>query len=83
MDSTKRAVTEGDRQWRSTLEAHHAIVRSQLQRHRGQEVKTTGDGFLVLFDGPARAARCAQEIVKALQPLEIEIRAGVHTGGLS
>jgi pimeloyl-ACP methyl ester carboxylesterase len=80
VDSTKRAVSAGDRQWRSTLEAHHAAVRSQLQRHRGREVKTTGDGFLALFDGPARAVRCAQEIVKAVRPLDLEVRAGVHTG---
>jgi class 3 adenylate cyclase/pimeloyl-ACP methyl ester carboxylesterase len=80
VDSTKRAAAAGDRQWRSTLEAHHAAVRSQLQRHRGREVKTTGDGFLALFDGPARAVRCAQEIVRAVRPLDIEVRAGVHTG---
>jgi pimeloyl-ACP methyl ester carboxylesterase len=80
VDSTRQAEAAGDRQWRSTLEAHHAAVREQLQRHRGREVKTTGDGFLALFDGPARAVRCAQEIVKAVRPLDIEIRAGVHTG---
>jgi class 3 adenylate cyclase/pimeloyl-ACP methyl ester carboxylesterase len=80
VDSTKRAVAAGDRQWRSTLEAHHSTVRAQLQRHRGREVKTTGDGFLALFDGPARAVRCAQEIVKAVRPLDLEVRAGVHTG---
>jgi pimeloyl-ACP methyl ester carboxylesterase len=80
VDSTRRAVEVGDRQWRSTLEAHHLTVRSQLQRHRGREVKTTGDGFLALFDGPARAVRCAQEIVKAVRPLDLEVRVGVHTG---
>ncbi len=80
VDSTKKAVSAGDRQWRSTLEAHHAAVRTQLQRHRGREVKTMGDGFLALFDGPARAVRCAQEIVKAVRPLDLEVRAGVHTG---
>jgi class 3 adenylate cyclase/predicted alpha/beta hydrolase len=80
VDSTKRAVAAGDRQWRSTLEAHHAAVRAQLARHRGREVKTTGDGFLALFDGPARAVRCAQEIVKAVRSLDLEVRAGVHTG---
>jgi pimeloyl-ACP methyl ester carboxylesterase len=80
VDSTRHAVAAGDRQWRSTLEAHHAAVRQQLQRHRGREVKTTGDGFLALFDGPARAVRCAQEIVKAVRPLDLEVRAGVHTG---
>jgi class 3 adenylate cyclase/pimeloyl-ACP methyl ester carboxylesterase len=80
VDSTRLAAAVGDRQWRSTLEAHHAAVRAQLQRHRGREVKTTGDGFLALFDGPARAVRCAQEIVKALRPLDLEVRAGVHSG---
>lgn len=78
--STRQAVAAGDRQWRATLEAHHATVRAQLQRHRGREVKTTGDGFLALFDGPARAVRCAQEIVRAVRSLDIEVRAGVHTG---
>ncbi len=80
VESTRQAVAAGDRQWRETLEAHHATVRSQLQRYRGREVKTTGDGFLALFDGPARAVRCAQEIVRAVRPLDIEVRAGVHTG---
>jgi class 3 adenylate cyclase len=80
VDSTRQAEAAGDRQWRTTLEAHHAAVRSQLRRYRGREVKTTGDGFLALFDGPARAVRCAQEIVHAVQPLDLEIRAGVHTG---
>jgi pimeloyl-ACP methyl ester carboxylesterase len=80
VDSTKQAVAAGDRQWRATLEAHHAAVRSQFERYRGREVKSTGDGFLALFDGPARAVRCAQEIVKAVRPLDLEIRAGVHTG---
>ena len=78
--STRRASLVGDRQWRSTLEAHHAAVRSELERHRGREVKTTGDGFLALFDGPARAVRCAQGIVSAVRPLDLEVRAGVHTG---
>ncbi|RZM94794.1 adenylate/guanylate cyclase domain-containing protein [Bradyrhizobium genosp. SA-3] len=80
VDSTRRAWLVGDRQWRSTLEAHHAAVRSELERHRGREVKTTGDGFLALFDGPARAVRCAQRIVSAVRPLDLEVRAGVHTG---
>jgi class 3 adenylate cyclase len=59
---------------RAILEAHHAAVRSQLQRHRGREVKTTGDGVLAPFDGPARA----QEIVRAVRPLDIEVRAGIR-----
>jgi pimeloyl-ACP methyl ester carboxylesterase len=80
VDSTRHAEAAGDRNWRATLAAHDTAVRSQLQRHRGREVKTTGDGFLALFDGPARAVRCAQEIVRAVRPLDIEIRAGLHTG---
>jgi class 3 adenylate cyclase len=80
VDSTAKAVASGDRNWRAILEAHHTAIRSQLQRHRGREVKTTGDGVLALFDGPARAVRCAQEIVRAVRPLDIEVRAGLHTG---
>ena len=80
VDSTRRAVAAGDRQWRATLEGHNVAVRDQLQRHRGREVKTTGDGFLALFDGPARAVRCAQGIVGAVRQLGLEVRAGVHTG---
>jgi class 3 adenylate cyclase len=80
VDSTRRAETSGDASWRATLEAHHTVVRAQLQRHRGREVKTMGDGFLALFDGPARAVRCAQEIVRAVRPLDLEVRAGLHTG---
>ena len=80
VDSTKQAEAAGDRKWRTTLEAHHVAVRAELLRHRGREVKTTGDGFLALFDGPARAVRCAQEIVRVVRPLDLEIRAGVHTG---
>lgn len=80
VDSTAKAVALGDRSWRAILEAHHTAIRSQLLRHRGRQVKTTGDGVLALFDGPARAVRCAQEIVRAVRPLDIEVRAGLHTG---
>jgi pimeloyl-ACP methyl ester carboxylesterase len=80
VESTRQAVAAGDLNWRATLEAHHTVVRSQLLRYRGREVKTTGDGFLALFDGPARAVRCAQEIVRAVRPLNLEVRAGLHTG---
>lgn len=80
VDSTRRAEASGDASWRATLEAHHTVVRAQLQRYRGREVKTMGDGFLALFDGPARAVRCAQEIVRAVRPLDLEVRAGLHTG---
>jgi class 3 adenylate cyclase len=55
-------------------------VREQLQRHRGREVKATGDGFLATFDGPARGVRCARAITEAVRPLGVEVRAGLHTG---
>jgi len=80
--STERAAELGDGRWRELLERHEAIVRKQLERHRGREVKTTGDGFLATFDGPARAIGCARAIVDTVQPLGIEIRAGLHTGEL-
>jgi pimeloyl-ACP methyl ester carboxylesterase len=78
--STQRAAELGDRRWRGLLEAHHAIVRRELERWRGREINTTGDGFLATFDGPARAIRCACAINEAVRPLGIEIRAGLHTG---
>jgi class 3 adenylate cyclase/alpha-beta hydrolase superfamily lysophospholipase len=78
--STERAATLPGAEWKALLERHHEIVRALLGRYRGREVSTAGDGFLATFDGPARAVRCAQAIVTALEPLGLEIRAGVHTG---
>jgi class 3 adenylate cyclase len=78
--STERATELGDRAWRLRLDQHDAAVRDLLARHRGREVKTTGDGFLATFDGPARGIRCALELQSALAPLGIEVRAGLHTG---
>ena len=78
--STEQAAALGDRAWRALLDTHHGIVRRELERHRGREVKTVGDGFLATFDGPARAILCACDIRDGLRPLGIEIRAGVHTG---
>ena len=78
--STERAAALGDRGWRAVLERHHALVREQLARFRGREVKTTGDGFFATFDGPARAIRCACAIRAALSAEDIPIRAGLHTG---
>jgi len=80
VDSTKRASEMGDRDWRALLDAHDAVVRSQLTRFRGREVNTSGDGFLAMFDGPQRAIRCAMSIRDAVQALGIEVRAGLHTG---
>jgi class 3 adenylate cyclase len=78
--STERAAELGDRRWRDLLERHDAIVRRQLQIHRGREVKTMGDGFLATFDGPARAIRCAAAVRDELAAIGIEIRVGIHTG---
>jgi len=80
VDSTRRAAKMGDRDWRALLDAHDAVVRSQLARFRGREVSTSGDGFLAMFDGPQRAIRCAMSIRDAVQALGIEVRAGLHTG---
>jgi class 3 adenylate cyclase len=78
--STEQAVELGDHQWRDLLEHHHSIVRSELQRSRGQEVDTAGDGFFATFDGPARAIRCGCAIQDAVTKLGLTIRAGLHTG---
>jgi class 3 adenylate cyclase/pimeloyl-ACP methyl ester carboxylesterase len=80
VDSTRRAAKMGDRDWHALLDAHDAVVRSQLARFRGREVNTSGDGFLAMFDGPQRAIRCAMAIRDAVQALGIEVRAGLHTG---
>jgi class 3 adenylate cyclase len=80
VDSTRRAAKLGDRDWHALLDAHDAVVRSQLARFRGREVNTSGDGFLAMFDGPQRAIRCAMAIRDAVQALGIEVRAGLHTG---
>jgi class 3 adenylate cyclase len=78
--STRHAARLGDRAWSELLTRHHAIVRKELDRHRGREIDTAGDGFLATFDGPARAVGCACRIRDAVAALGIEIRAGLHTG---
>ena len=78
--STELAARLGDRAWQALLEQHHALVRRELDRFRGREVDTAGDGFFATFDGPARASRCACSIRDAVRQLGIEVRAGVHTG---
>jgi class 3 adenylate cyclase len=80
--STERAAELGDKRWRDLIETHDALVRRQLERHRGRAVKTLGDGFLATFDGPARGIRCAQAIRDGVRALGVEIRAGLHTGEL-
>jgi class 3 adenylate cyclase len=78
--STEQAASMGDRPWRSLLDQHHRVVRQQLSLFRGREVKTTGDGFLATFDGPARAVRCACAIRDAVGTLGLQVRVGLHTG---
>ena len=78
--STDLAASLGDQRWLDLRAAHDGLVRTLLDRYRGKEVTTTGDGFLATFDGPARAVRCASEIALAVRSLGIEIRAGLHSG---
>jgi class 3 adenylate cyclase len=78
--STERAVEAGDEGWRSLLDAHDRAVRDQLHRFRGEEINTTGDGFIACFDGPARAIDCATEIIRASRHVGLDVRAGLHTG---
>ncbi len=78
--STERLVELGDAGWRELVERHHALVRQQLTRFRGEEVDTAGDGFFARFDGPIRAVHCARAIGEAVGTLGLEVRAGLHTG---
>ncbi len=78
--STELASRLGDTGWRALLERHHATVRRELARFQGRELDTAGDGFFAAFDGPARAVRAAAAIRDSLRAVDIEIRAGVHTG---
>ncbi len=78
--STERAAALGDRAWRDLLEGHDRVTRRQLERWRGREVKSVGDGFLAVFDGPARGIQCAQAIADGVRTLGVELRAGLHTG---
>jgi class 3 adenylate cyclase len=78
--STAKAAELGDRSWRDLVSRHHALVRAQLDRYRGREFDTAGDGFFATFDGPIRAIRCAVAVRAAVRDLGLEIRAGLHTG---
>jgi class 3 adenylate cyclase len=78
--STTHAASLGDRRWRELLDLFQAAVRRELGRHRGKEINTRGDDFLVTFDGPARAIRCARAIANAARRIGLEVRCGVHTG---
>ncbi|MBD0337783.1 MAG: adenylate/guanylate cyclase domain-containing protein [Thermoleophilia bacterium] len=78
--STERAAELGDRSWRELLERHNELVRRELQRYRGVELDTAGDGFFASFDGPARAISCARAIAEEVPALDLQVRAGIHTG---
>jgi pimeloyl-ACP methyl ester carboxylesterase/class 3 adenylate cyclase len=78
--STERAAALGDARWRELLGRHDELMRAELERHRGREVKTMGDGVLATFDGPARGIRCARAIADQVRSLDMELRAGLHTG---
>jgi pimeloyl-ACP methyl ester carboxylesterase len=78
--STEKAAELGDHRWRDLLDEQERRIRSELARHRGTEVKTTGDGFLATFDGPARAIRCGQAVAEAVRPLGLQARVGLHSG---
>lgn len=80
VSSTERAVEVGDRRWREELDRHDELVRRELVEHGGREIKTTGDGFLAVFDAPTRAIRCAVAIREGLRGLGIDVRIGLHTG---
>lgn len=80
VDSTRRATELGDKAWSDLLDQHDALSGREVARHGGRVVKTTGDGILATFDGPARSVRCAQAISECVRALGIQVRAGVHTG---
>ena len=80
VSSTKHLSRQGDKKWMKVLEQHNKIVRKEINRFNGKEIKTTGDGFIATFDGPSKAIRCAESIRKEVKILNIEITAGIHTG---
>jgi pimeloyl-ACP methyl ester carboxylesterase len=80
VDSTRQAAATGDRRWREVLDAHDAIGAREVERFRGRQVKTTGDGMLALFDGPARGVRCAEAVRDQVAELDLQVRAGLHVG---
>jgi class 3 adenylate cyclase len=78
--STDQVAGMGDRRWSELLATHDSLTRTELERFRGREIKTTGDGFLAVFDGPGRAVRCACAIRDAVRAIGISVRGGLHTG---
>jgi class 3 adenylate cyclase len=80
VESTERAASIGDRAWKELLGRHDEIAKRTIDRHRGRFVNSAGDGLLAVFDGPARAIRCATMMHDEMRALELDIRAGLHTG---
>jgi class 3 adenylate cyclase len=80
VDSTAMAASMGDRRWRELLEVHDSVARREVAAARGRTVKSTGDGLLATFDGPARAIRCVSAIARGVATLGLHVRAGLHTG---
>lgn len=80
VSSTDRAAKLGDKPWRELLQEFYLKVRDVLQQFRGQQISTSGDGFLAAFDGPARAIRCAGAVCEAVRTLGLQVRCGLHTG---
>jgi class 3 adenylate cyclase len=80
VNSTSSAVAAGDLTWRRMLDSHDQIARQMVEKHRGNLIKTTGDGILATFDGPGRAVRCALAFKAAAQQIGLPLRAGLHTG---
>jgi class 3 adenylate cyclase len=80
VDSTGQAAELGDTRWLDLLDAHHAAVRHELEIFRGNEVKSTGDGFHAVFDGPARAIKCGRAVQEAVGQMGLSVRVGIHTG---
>jgi class 3 adenylate cyclase len=80
VDSTQRAAAIGDRAWTQELQHFYGLARQHLERYRGREIDTAGDGYFATFDGPARAVRCAQSLTREVSQLGLAMRAGLHTG---
>jgi class 3 adenylate cyclase/ADP-ribose pyrophosphatase YjhB (NUDIX family) len=80
VDSTKTAASVGDTRWRELVAVHHERARAAFAAHRGREIDSAGDGFFATFDVPARAVECALEICRTVRDLDLEVRAGCHTG---
>lgn len=80
VDSTQRAAQSGDRTWASVLDRHLSATRAAVDAHGGETIKTTGDGVLALFTGPAQGVRCAERVVADARDLGLEVRTGLHTG---